>query len=95
MPLFDGWSARAEPVAHGPGPWNSLKLANRPIQHGHAVDARVGVEPNRSPFLAAEYNKPGISRRARVAVLDGIARIPRLQPPKSTPIGKQGGSCAT
>jgi hypothetical protein len=32
-------------------------------------------EPNVSPFLAAEYNKPGNFEARRVAVLDGIARI--------------------
>jgi len=45
-----------------------------------------------SPFLPAEYNKPGNFEARRVAVVDRIARIPRLQPPKSTPIGKQGAS---
>jgi hypothetical protein len=32
-------------------------------------------EPNVSPFLAAEYNKPGNFEARRVAVLDGIARL--------------------
>ena len=32
-------------------------------------------EPNVSPFLKAEYNKPGNFEARRVAVLDGIARI--------------------
>jgi hypothetical protein len=32
-------------------------------------------EPNISPFLAAEYNKPGNFEARRVAVLDGIARV--------------------
>jgi hypothetical protein len=32
-------------------------------------------EPNASPFLAAEYNKPGNFEARRVAVLDGIARV--------------------
>ena len=32
-------------------------------------------EPNVSPFLAAEYNKPGDFEARRVAVMDGIARI--------------------
>lgn len=32
-------------------------------------------EPNLSPFLAAEYNKPGDFEARRVAVMDGIARI--------------------
>ena len=32
-------------------------------------------EPNMSPFLAAEYNKPGNFEARRVAVMDGIARV--------------------
>jgi hypothetical protein len=32
-------------------------------------------EPNVSPFLASEYNKPGDFEARRVAVLDGIARV--------------------
>jgi hypothetical protein len=32
-------------------------------------------EPNVSPFLAAEYNKPGNFEARRVTVLDGIARL--------------------
>ncbi len=32
-------------------------------------------EPNISPFLASEYNKPGDFEARRIAVLDGIARI--------------------
>jgi hypothetical protein len=32
-------------------------------------------EPNLSPFLAAEYNKPGDFEARRIAVLDGIARV--------------------
>jgi hypothetical protein len=32
-------------------------------------------EPNVSPFLAAEYNKPGNFEARRVAVLDGVARL--------------------
>jgi hypothetical protein len=32
-------------------------------------------EPNISPFLSSEYNKPGDFEARRVAVLDGIARI--------------------
>jgi hypothetical protein len=32
-------------------------------------------EPNVSPFLAAQYNKPGNCEARRVAVLDGIARV--------------------
>jgi hypothetical protein len=32
-------------------------------------------EPNVSPFLASEYNKPGNFEARRVAVLDGIARL--------------------
>ena len=32
-------------------------------------------EPNASPFLTAEYNKPGNFEARRIAVLDGIARL--------------------
>jgi hypothetical protein len=32
-------------------------------------------EPNITPFLASEYNKPGDFEARRVAVLDGIARV--------------------
>jgi hypothetical protein len=32
-------------------------------------------EPKASPFLAAEYNKPGNFEARRVAVMDGIARV--------------------
>lgn len=32
-------------------------------------------EPNISPFLASEYNRPGNFEARRVAVLDGIARV--------------------
>ena len=32
-------------------------------------------EPDVSPFLASEYNKPGNFEARRIAVLDGIARI--------------------
>jgi non-reducing end alpha-L-arabinofuranosidase len=32
-------------------------------------------EPNVSPFLAADYNKPGNFEARRVAVMDGIARV--------------------
>ena len=32
-------------------------------------------EPNVSPFLASEYNKPGNFEARRVAVMDGIARV--------------------
>ncbi|MEW6436206.1 MAG: hypothetical protein AB1508_03435 [Pseudomonadota bacterium] len=32
-------------------------------------------EPNVSPFLASEYNKPGDFEARRVAVLDGVARV--------------------
>jgi hypothetical protein len=32
-------------------------------------------EPNITPFLAAEYNRPGDFEARRVAVLDGIARV--------------------
>jgi hypothetical protein len=32
-------------------------------------------EPNVSPFLSSEYNKPGDFEARRVAVLDGIARV--------------------
>ncbi|MDB5400265.1 MAG: hypothetical protein QOD93_4212 [Acetobacteraceae bacterium] len=32
-------------------------------------------EPNRSPFLLFEYNKPGNSEARRIAVFDGIARL--------------------
>ena len=32
-------------------------------------------EPKASPFLAADYNKPGNFEARRVAVMDGIARV--------------------
>jgi hypothetical protein len=32
-------------------------------------------EPKASPFLAADYNKPGNFEARRIAVMDGIARV--------------------
>jgi hypothetical protein len=65
------WSANA-----------ALAAARAPVEYG--IDrSNMGTqwtlawpqEPNVSPFLAAEYNKPGNFEARRVAVLDGIARI--------------------
>jgi hypothetical protein len=59
-----------------------------PQEHGAALEfgidrSNMGTqwtlawpqEPNVSPFLKAEYNKPGNFEARRVAVLDGIARL--------------------
>jgi hypothetical protein len=63
-------------------PGTALAAALAPVEYG--IDrSNMGTqwtlawpqEPNVSPFLAAEYNKPGNFEARRVAVLDGIARV--------------------
>lgn len=61
---------------------NTRLASNAPLEFG--VDrSNMGTqwtlawpqEPKASPFLAADYNKPGNFEARRVAVMDGIARI--------------------
>ena len=63
-------------------PSTTLAAAPAPVEYG--IDrSNMGTqwtlgwpqEPNVSPFLKSEYNKPGNFEARRVAVLDGIARV--------------------
>ena len=63
---------------------SSMAHAAAPVPVEYGIDrSNMGTqwtlgwpqEPNVSPFLKSEYNKPGNFEARRVAVLDGIARI--------------------
>ncbi len=68
-----GANAAAEPAQqHRPAPLEfGIDRSNMATQWTLAPPQ----EPNVSPFLAAEYNKPGNFEARRIAVLDGIARV--------------------